>query len=129
MIGVNKGAKRQSVEEVIDMFKRGNRDLHDAYRKIKETEKEIPDIVASLEQLTDILCQVTYFNKAFDLLKIALEDIKGNPILFELIARVCFIMEMFDKSVYYNKKAAELQPDNCFHNWSDMGLGYYRLGL
>lgn len=79
--------------------------------------------------MTDILCQVTYFNKAFELLKIALEDIKGNPVLFELIARVCFVMELFDKSVYYNKKAAELQPDNCYHNWSDMGLGYYRLGL
>ena len=62
-------------------------------------------------------------------MEIALKDIKGNPILHELIARVAFIMENFDKCILHNKKAAELQPDKCFHNWSDMGLAYYRWGL
>ena len=38
MIGLNKGPKRQSVEDVIDMFKKNNRDLNEAYRKIKEVE-------------------------------------------------------------------------------------------
>ena len=38
-------------------------------------------------------------------------------------------MENFDKCILHNKKAAELQPDKCFHNWSDMGLAYYRWGL
>ena len=45
MIGLNKEQKRQSVDEVLDMFKKGNRDLRQAYGKIKEIEKEIPDIV------------------------------------------------------------------------------------
>ena len=45
VIGLNKEQKRQSVDEVLDMFKKGNRDLRQAYGKIKEIEKEIPDIV------------------------------------------------------------------------------------
>lgn len=63
------------------------------------------------------------------MLEAALKDLKGNPILHELIARVYFITENFEKSIIHNKKAAELQPDRCFHNWSDVGLGFYRLGL
>ena len=38
-------------------------------------------------------------------------------------------MENFDKCVYYNKKAKELQPDNCYHNHSDIGLSYFRLAI
>ena len=72
---------------------------------------------------------MTYFSKAYDLLDAALKDIKGNPILHELIARVAFIMENFTKCIYHNEKAAKLQPEKCFHNHSDIGLAYYRLGL
>ena len=38
-------------------------------------------------------------------------------------------MENFDKCVYYNKKALELQPGNCYHNHSDIGLSYFRLAI
>lgn len=31
-------------------------------------EESIPDILAALEQLSDILCQVTYFSKAYEIL-------------------------------------------------------------
>lgn len=43
------------------MFKKGNRDANEAYAKVKDLEQEIPKIVEALEQLSDILCQVTYF--------------------------------------------------------------------
>jgi len=129
MLGVNKGAKRESVEAVLEQFKKGNRNVDEAYGKIKEIEREIPDIVQALEQLSDILCQVTYFQKAYDILSAASKDIKGNPVLHELIARIAFVMENFEKCIFHNKKAAELQPESCFHNYSDIGLAYYRLGL
>jgi hypothetical protein len=54
------------------------------------------------------LCGASYFRKAQDILEVANKDMKGNPILHELIARVAFIMENFDKCVFHNKKAAEL---------------------
>ena len=72
---------------------------------------------------------MTYFQKAYEILSAATKDIKGNPVLHELIARVAFVMENFEKCIFHNKKAAELQPESCFQNWSDIGLAYYRLGL
>ena len=90
------------------MFKKGNRDANEAYAKVKDLEQEIPKIVEALEQLSDILCQVTYFQKAYDILSAATKDIKGNPVLHELVARVAFVMESFEKSIFHNKKAAEL---------------------
>ena len=41
--------KRPSVNEVLDMFKKGNRDAKAAYLKIKDVEGDIPEIVAALE--------------------------------------------------------------------------------
>jgi tetratricopeptide (TPR) repeat protein len=79
--------------------------------------------------LSDTLCTVGYFEKALELLEAGLKECKDDPILHELIARVAFIMENFKKCITHNKKAAELQPDKCFHNNSDIGLAYYRLGL
>ena len=38
-------------------------------------------------------------------------------------------MEEFNDCIKWNKKAAALQPDDCSHNKSDIGLAYYRLGL
>lgn len=85
-------------------------------------------MIEALEQITDALCAMTHFNLAEDLLKTALKYITRSPIPHELIARIYFIMESFDKCIHHNKKAAELQPDRCFHNWSDIGLAYFRLG-
>lgn len=59
----------------------------------------------------------------------ASKDIIGSPVLHELIARVAFVMEDFRKCIFHNQKAAKLQPDECSHNNSDIGLAYYRLGL
>jgi len=75
------------------------------------------------------LCGASYFNRAQRLLEIAIKDLDKNAILHELIARIFFITEKFDKSIHHNKKAADLQPTKCWHNWSDIGLSYYRLGL
>lgn len=86
-------------------------------------------MVASLEQLSDILCSIGHFSKAYDLLESAMKVIPSDAILHELIARVAFIMENFDKCISHNKKAADLKPNNCANNNSDIGLAYYRLGL
>ena len=86
-------------------------------------------MLSSLEQLSDVLCSIGYFTKAYDLLEAAFKVIPKDPLLHELIARVCFIMENFDKCIVHNKKAAELKPTNCCNNNSDIGLAYYRLGL
>ena len=126
----NNSGKRASVEEVLNQFRQGNRDVVQAYDTIKKMEnQEIPDILAALEQLSNILCEVTYFSKAYEILSTAAKDINGSPVLHELIARVAFVMEDFKKSIYHNGKAAKLQPEECSHNKSDIGLAYYRLGL
>ena len=70
--------------------------------------ESIPDILAALEQLSDILCNVTYFQKAYDILSAASKDINGSPVLAELIARVAFVMEDFRKCIFHNQKAAKL---------------------
>ena len=103
-------ARKASVEACLELFKQGKRDMSDAYLKIKEMEGEnIQAIIEALEQLSDILCQATYFKKAYELLQGAMKDIQGNPVLFELVARVAFVMESWEKSIIYNKKAVELQ--------------------
>ena len=123
-------SRRQSVDAVLDQFRNGNRDSEQAYELIKKLENEdISSIVDALDQLSDILCQATYFTKAYEILSVAVKDIQGNPVLHELIARVAFVMENFEKSIQHNKRAAQLQPENCAHNYSDIGLAYYRLGV
>lgn len=72
---------------------------------------------------------MTYFSKAYEILSTAAKDINGSAVLHELIARVAFVMEDFPKCIYHNNKAAKLQPEECSHNKSDIGLAYYRLGL
>ena len=44
------------MEEILEMFKKGNRDANEAYARVKDHEVEIPKIVEALEQLSDILC-------------------------------------------------------------------------
>ena len=84
-------------------FRQGNRDVNNAYQTIKTKENEsIPDILDALDQLQDILCKVTYFSKAYEILNTAAKDINGSPVLHELIARVAFVMEDFKKSIYHN---------------------------
>ena len=58
-----------------------------------------------------------------------MKNMPKEPLIHELIARVAFIMENFDRCITHNKKAAELKPNNCCNNNSDIGLAYYRLGL
>ena len=76
-----------------------------------------------------MLCSVGYFQKAMDMLEAGLKEMPQDPIMHELVARIAFMMENFEKSIKHNKIAAELQKDKCFHNDSDIGLAYYRLGL
>ena len=42
MIGVGTGPKRESVTQVLQNFKDGNRDVNFAYNTVKEIEKDIP---------------------------------------------------------------------------------------
>ena len=101
-----------------------------AYAVIKDLEKDdLSSIEKALEQLTNLLCEVCYFDKAYAIMKVALKDKKDNPVLHEITARLAFIMEDFLKSIYHNKEAANLQDAACWSNYSDMGLAYYRLGL
>ena len=95
------------MDAVLDQFRNGNRDTEQAYELIKKLENEdISSIVDALDQLSDILCQATYFTKAYEILSVAVKDIQGNPVLHELIARVAFVMENFEKSIQHNKRAA-----------------------
>lgn len=93
-------ARRATVDAVLDAFKKGNRDVNNAYMIIKNgdscstkedakerDEENIGNILTSLEQLTDILNKVTYFSKAYDILRAATRDINGSPALYELLAR------------------------------------------
>lgn len=69
-------SRRQSVDAVLDQFRNGNRDSEQAYELIKKLENEdISSIVDALDQLSDILCQATYFTKAYEILSIAVKDI------------------------------------------------------
>lgn len=118
------------MDEVLTMFKSGNRDVNAAVKIVNEGENgNQANMVQSLEQLSDVLCGIGHFSKAYDLLDAAFKYIPRDPILHELIARVAFIMENFDKCIVHNKKAAELQQNACCHNNSDIGLAYYRLGI
>jgi len=44
-----------------------------------------------------------------ELLEVATKENQKNATMHELIARVSFIMEKFDKCVFHNKKAANKQ--------------------
>lgn len=122
--------RRASVDAVLDLFKAGKRDMTGAYLKIKELEGEdMEAVISALEQLSDILCHATYFKKAKELLQGALKDITGNPVLCELMARVAFVCESWSESIKYNQMAAELQKDKASHNFSDIGLAYYRMAI
>lgn len=100
MKGAAASGRRQSVDAVLEQFRNNNRDAEAAYNLIKNMEGEdIASIVDALDQLSDILCQATYFTKAYEILGIAVKDIQGNPVLHELIARVAFVMENFEKSI------------------------------
>lgn len=103
------GGLRPSVQAVLDNFKNNKRDPKQAYDTIKQLEDEdIHSIVEALAQLSDVLCKNTYFTKAYQILEHAIKDIRGNPVLHELIAHVAFIMEKFDKSIYHNREAKKL---------------------
>jgi len=38
-------------------------------------------------------------------------------------------MEKFDKCIFHNKKASEINQAGAFKNFSDIGLAYYRMGI
>ena len=65
-------------------------------------------MIRALEQLSDILCGVNYFDKAYKILTCAAEDIKDSPDLHELIARIAFSMEKYTKCIFHNKEAQKL---------------------
>ena len=122
--------RRESVNEVLGHFKKGHRDASFAYVVIKDLEQDdITSIEQALEQLIDVLCELTLFEKAYQIMKVAMKDKKDSARLHEIFARYHFIMEDFLKSIHHNKQAISLQPDNCAHNHSDCGLAFYRHAL
>jgi len=124
-------ARRSAVEEVLDMLKSGKKDMAAAAKIVNNAEgNNAENFVSSLEQLSDVLCSIGYFQKAIDLLNAGLKYLPKNPTIHELIARVYFIMEHFDKCIIHQEKAIEYKGStNCFSNHSDIGLAYYRLGI
>ena len=122
--------RRNTVEDVLDLWKKDpKKPCAQAVKLIKDGENgEKKGVQQSLEQLAEILCSVGHFGKALELLESGLKEQKDDPILHELIARVAFVMEDFNKCIKHNEIAAKLQPDKCYHNNSDIGLAYYRLG-
>lgn len=95
-------ARRSVVEDVLEMFKSGKRDMAAAAKMVHSAEGSNPeDMVRSLEQLSDVLCSIGYFQKAIDLLNQGLKFLPKSPQIHELIARVYFIMEQFDKCIVH----------------------------
>jgi tetratricopeptide (TPR) repeat protein len=122
--------RRSTVEEVLAIFKSGDRDVNKAVKMVQDGENgNQANMAQAFEQLSDILCGIGHFSKAMELLEAGQKVCPNSPQMHELIARVAFIMENFDKSIVHNKKAAEMQPKNNCHNHSDIGLAYYRLGI
>ena len=79
---------------------------------------------------------MNYFDKAHQILNYAAEkgdkDIKGSPDLQELIARIAFVTEDYERCINHNKKAVELRlarSESTAHNFSDIGYAYYKLAL
>lgn len=115
---------------MLENFKKGHRDVQFSYAVIKDLEKDdLKGIEEALDQLTNVLCEVCLWDKAYAIMKVAMKDKKDNARLHEITARLAFIMEDFLKSIYHNKEASKLQHDACWHNYSDMGLAFYRQGL
>jgi len=101
--------RRNVVDEVLTQFKTGDRDVNKAVKLIAEGENgNQANMVQAFEQLSDVLCGIGHFGKAMDLLEAGSRQVPRDPTMHELIARVAFIMENFDKSIIHNKKAAEL---------------------
>ena len=122
--------RRESVNTVLDHFKKGHRDASFAYVVIKDIEQDdITSIEQALEQLIDVLCELTLFDKAYQIMKVAMKDKKDSARLHEIFARYHFIMEDFLKSIHHNKQAISLQPGACWQNHSDCGLAFYRHAL
>lgn len=118
-----------SVKPILEAFKSNTavgKDVKKQYARMKELEKgDENNIVQALDQLTDILCQAAYFQKAFDILKEALQEYENNGLLHEIMARICFIMEKFDQCIYYNKEAkkyCEFDSIRQSNIYSDIGL-------
>ncbi len=104
--------KRNTVDEVLQMYKKGHRDVKQTLKMIKESENDDKKgMQLSIEQISDILITVGYFEKAMALLEEGQKNLPGDPIMHELIARCAFIMEDFEKSISHNQKAAALQPN------------------
>lgn len=126
-----------SVKPILEAFKsntKEGRDVKKQFARMGDLENHDEyNIVTALDQLTDILCQAAYFQKAYDILKTALGEYEHNCYLNEIMARVCFIMEQFDQCIYYNKQAKKLadENDSVHHSNlnSDIGLAQYRLAI
>lgn len=74
---MQKKSRRSSVDAVLDMFRANDRKPENAYNKVKEMEGEnLANIIEALDQLSDVLCQATYFSKAYEILSVAIKDIK-----------------------------------------------------
>ena len=94
------------------MYKKGHRDVKQTLKMIKESENDDKKgMQLSIEQISDILITVGYFDKAMALLEEGQKNLPGDPIMHELIARCAFIMEDFEKSISHNQKAVALQPN------------------
>lgn len=132
MLGVKKQKMRESVNVALEEFKKGNRNEKALYEVIRDVEGgNMDNVTEGLDQFTDLLCQLTYIPKALKILRIAEKENKGNIAIYEMIGRLAFIDEQFSLSILNNTKAAKAQetdPERV-HNYSDIGLAYYRLGL
>jgi len=76
------------VKKILDQFSEGNRDVRAAYAMIK---LDSPAADITIVELSKVLCNISYFNKALSLLEYACKEIKTSYVLFEEVARVAFI--------------------------------------
>ena len=62
--------RRNVVDEVLTLFKTGDREVGRAVKLISEAENgNQANMVQAYEQLSDVLCGIGHFNKAMDLLE------------------------------------------------------------
>ena len=62
--------RRNTVDEVLTIFKQGNRDVNHAVKLISDGENgNVANMVQAFEQLSDVLCGIGHFSKAMELLE------------------------------------------------------------
>ena len=87
-----KGPRNPVVIKIMQNIKSGKRSMSDAYAFIKEqTSNQEDEIVQAVIDLSETLCDISYFSKSLEVLELACKDNTKSLRLMEEAARISFI--------------------------------------